>query len=195
MAGVKIVTDSGADIPKPLAEELDIAVVPLTVHFGDEEFKDGVDLELSEFYRRLHAGGQPRTTQPSPTDFEAVYRRLQADADAIVSVHLSSELSGTMQSAPIAAAMDLSTCRCTWWTAARRPWASGCWWWRPPAWPRPARRRKTSYSTWKPSGPPEGAVFGGHAGSATAASAGRRFSSGTAQHQALLTIDDGVVVP
>ncbi|MFS8523943.1 MAG: DegV family protein [Limnochordales bacterium] len=106
MAGVKIVTDSGADIPKPLAEELDIAVVPLTVHFGDEEFKDGVDLELSEFYRRLHAGGQPRTTQPSPTDFEAVYRRLQADADAIVSVHLSSELSGTMQSASIAAAMD-----------------------------------------------------------------------------------------
>ena len=54
----------------------------------------------------LHAGGQPRTTQPSPTDFEAVYRRLQADADAIVSVHLSSELSGTMQSASIAAAMD-----------------------------------------------------------------------------------------
>jgi len=106
MAGVKIVTDSGADIPKPLAEELDIAVVPLTVHFGDEEFKDGVDLELSEFYRRLHAGGQPRTTQPSPTDFEAVYRRLQVDADAIVSVHLSSELSGTMQSASIAAAMD-----------------------------------------------------------------------------------------
>ena len=106
MAGVKIVTDSGADIPKPLAEELDIAVVPLTVHFGDEEFKDGVDLELSEFYRRLHAGGQPRTTQPSPTDFEVVYRRLQADADAIVSVHLSSELSGTMQSASIAAAMD-----------------------------------------------------------------------------------------
>lgn len=106
MAGVKIVTDSGADIPKPLAEELDIAVVPLTVHFGDEEFKDGVDLELSEFYRRLHAGGQPRTTQPSPADFEAVYRRLQADADAIVSVHLSSELSGTMQSASIAAAMD-----------------------------------------------------------------------------------------
>lgn len=106
MAGVKIVTDSGADIPKPLAEELDIAVVPLTVHFGDEEFKDGVDLELSEFYRRLHAGGQPRTTQPSPTDFEAVYRRLQADADAIVSVHLSSQLSGTMQSASIAAAMD-----------------------------------------------------------------------------------------
>lgn len=106
MAGVKIVTDSGADIPKPLAEELDIAVVPLTVHFGDEEFKDGVDLELSEFYRRLHAAGQPRTTQPSPTDFEAVYRRLQADADAIVSVHLSSELSGTMQSASIAAAMD-----------------------------------------------------------------------------------------
>src|SRR5690606_26025434 len=97
MAGVKIVTDSGADIPKPLAEELDIAVVPLTVGRGAEGSKDGVDPELSEACRRLHAGGRPRTTQPSPTDFEAVYRRLQADADAIVSVQLSSELSGTMQ--------------------------------------------------------------------------------------------------
>src|SRR5690606_15393842 len=106
MAGVKVVTDSGADIPKNVREELDIAVVPLTIHFGEEEFKDGVDLDTTEFYRRLHAGGLPRTTQPSPADFEAVYRRLQDEADAIVSVHLSSELSGTMQSAVLASTMD-----------------------------------------------------------------------------------------
>src|SRR5690625_624139 len=106
MAGVKIVTDSGSDIPKHLIEELDISVVPLTIHFGDEEFKDGVELDTTEFYKRLHAGGQPRTTQPSPAEFEAVYRKLQDEADAIVSVHLSSELSGTMQSAVLASSMD-----------------------------------------------------------------------------------------
>lgn len=106
MAGVKIVTDSGADIPKHLVEELDITVVPLTIHFGDEEFKDGVDLDTTQFYSRLQAGGQPRTTQPSPADFEAAYVKLQDEADAIVSCHLSSELSGTMQSAVLASSMD-----------------------------------------------------------------------------------------
>lgn len=106
MAGVKIVTDSGADIPKHLVEELDITVVPLTIHFGDEEFKDGVDLDTTQFYSRLQAGGQPRTTQPSPADFEAAYVKLQDEADAIVSCHLSSELSGTMQSAVLASTMD-----------------------------------------------------------------------------------------
>jgi len=107
MAGVRVVTDSGADIPKELREELGIAVVPLTIHFGDEEFKDGVDLDTAAFYARLRAGGQPRTTQPSPADFEAVYRRLQEEgAEAIVSCHLSSEMSGTMQSAVLASTME-----------------------------------------------------------------------------------------
>lgn len=107
MAGVRVVTDSGADIPKSLRDQLGIAVVPLTIHFGEEEFKDGVDLDTSTFYARLKAGGQPRTTQPSPADFEAVYRRLQEEgAEAIVSCHLSSELSGTMQSAVLASTME-----------------------------------------------------------------------------------------
>ncbi len=57
MAGVKIVTDSGADIPKHLVEELDITVVPLTIHFGDEEFKDGVDLDTTQFYRACKQAG------------------------------------------------------------------------------------------------------------------------------------------
>lgn len=106
MARVKIVTDSGSDIPADIAEELGITVVPLTVHFGDEEYKDGVELDAKQFYQRLYAGDLPRTSQPSPAEFEAVYRELQQDADAIVSCHLSSELSGTMQSAVLASTMD-----------------------------------------------------------------------------------------
>lgn len=106
MARVKIVTDSGADIPADVAAELGITVVPLTIHFGDEEYKDGVEMDAKQFYQRLYAGHLPRTSQPSPAEFEAVYRELQQDADAIVSCHLSSELSGTMQSAVLASKMD-----------------------------------------------------------------------------------------
>jgi len=104
MADIRVVTDSGADIPPSLAAELGIRVVPLTIHFGDEERRDGVDLTPEEFYRRLRSGEMSRTTQPAPADFEAVYRALAEEgADMIVSCHLSSELSGTMQSANIAA--------------------------------------------------------------------------------------------
>ena len=104
MADIRVVTDSGADLPKDLAAELGIRIVPLTIHFGDEERRDGADLSTDEFYRRLRAGEMSRTTQPAPADFEAVYRALQEEgADAVISCHLSSAMSGTMQSASIAA--------------------------------------------------------------------------------------------
>ena len=103
MADIRVVTDSGADIPKDLVEELGIRVVPLTIHFGDEERRDGVDLTPEEFFRRLRSGELSRTTQPSPADFEQVYRVLAEEgADAIISCHLSAEMSGTMQSATLA---------------------------------------------------------------------------------------------
>ena len=104
MADIRVVTDSGADIPNEMARELGIRTVPLTIHFGDEERHDGVDLSVEEFYRRLRAGEMSRTTQPAPADFEAVYRALAHEgAEAIISCHMSSKLSGTFQSAALAA--------------------------------------------------------------------------------------------
>lgn len=97
---IKIVTDSTADIPQEMVEALGITVVPCNVHFGPEEFKDGVDLTTDEFYKRLTGGGVfPKTSQPSPGDFVRVYDELGANADGIVSVHVSSKLSGTYNSA------------------------------------------------------------------------------------------------
>ncbi|MBU9712476.1 DegV family protein [Evansella tamaricis] len=105
MGNVKIVTDSTADIPKSLQEELGLTVVPLKVHFGEETFEDGVDLTPSQFYEKLKAANQiPTTSQPTPFQFETEYRRLaeeNPDSD-IISIHLSSKLSGTFQSAYIA---------------------------------------------------------------------------------------------
>jgi DegV family protein with EDD domain len=105
--GVKIVTDSTADLPQGLAQELDIAVVPLNVHFGEEEtFLDWIDLNSDSFFEKLKTSEvMPRTSQPSPADFEAVYKRLAENGDTIISLHISAQLSGTYQSATIAKSM------------------------------------------------------------------------------------------
>lgn len=99
--GVRIVTDSTADIPAEVADRLGIVVVPLTVFFGEEAFLDGVELDNAGFYRKLQASKDlPRTSQPAPANFQEAYTRLiDEGADAILSVHLSSKLSGTYQSA------------------------------------------------------------------------------------------------
>ncbi|WP_096435449.1 DegV family protein [Alteribacter populi] len=106
MGNVKIVTDSTADIPAALVEELGITVVPLKVHFGEEMYEDGVDLTPKEFYHKLHESDlMPSTSQPTPHQFEEQYRHLaESEGDSpILSIHLSSKLSGTYQSANIAA--------------------------------------------------------------------------------------------
>lgn len=99
--GVRIVTDSTADIPADIAEKLGITVVPLTVFFGEEAFLDGVELDNAGFYRKLQSSKDlPRTSQPAPAKFQEAYTRLIDDgADGILSIHLSSKLSGTYQSA------------------------------------------------------------------------------------------------
>src|SRR6266566_5062172 len=98
---VRIVTDSTADIPLAEAEALGITVIPLTVFFGEEAYLDGVELDNAGFYRKLQASkALPRTSQPSPAKFQEAYIRLiNEGADAILSIHLSSKLSGTYQSA------------------------------------------------------------------------------------------------
>ncbi|UTR10919.1 DegV family protein [Evansella sp. LMS18] len=105
MGKVLIVTDSTADIPKSLQEELGITVVPLKVHFGEETYEDGVDLTPDHFYEKLKKADQiPTTSQPTPHQFEEEYRRLSEEnpESDIISIHLSSKLSGTYQSAYIA---------------------------------------------------------------------------------------------
>jgi DegV family protein with EDD domain len=97
---VKIVTDSTADLPATLIDELDITVVPEYVLFGDQVYRDRVDISEDEFYQRLLDGPiHPKTSQPTPQDFTGVYNKLSQEADGIISIHLSSKLSGTYDSA------------------------------------------------------------------------------------------------
>jgi DegV family protein with EDD domain len=108
---IKIVTDSSADIPAKLREELGITVVPLYVRFGDQTFKDGVTISNDEFYRRLTSGEVfPNTILPSPADFKQTYEELIKNADGIVSIHLSEKFSGTVNSAKQARDMIKSRC-------------------------------------------------------------------------------------
>ncbi len=98
---VRIVTDSTADIPVTQAEALNITIVPLTVFFGDDAYLDNIELDNAAFYKKLQESKDlPKTSQPSPAAFEEAFTRLiNEGADAILSVHLSSKLSGTYQSA------------------------------------------------------------------------------------------------
>lgn len=98
---VRIVTDSTADLPAQVASTLGITVVPLTVFFGEEAYLDGVELDSASFYVKLAASKDlPCTSQPSPAAFQEAFQRLiDEGAEAILSIHLSSKLSGTYQSA------------------------------------------------------------------------------------------------
>jgi DegV family protein with EDD domain len=100
---VKIVTDSTCDLPPSLVEAHGITIVPLTVFFGDEAFLDSVEIQSEEFYERMSGSKVlPRTSQPSVELFREAYERCGADGDDIVSIHLSSKLSGTLNAASVA---------------------------------------------------------------------------------------------
>ena len=101
---VKIVTDSAADLPPEQAAAHDIAVVPLTIRFGDDEYVDGVDLDPQAFYDKMaELDVLPATAAPAPGAFEAAFREAAKDGDPVVCINLSSALSATMQSAQTAA--------------------------------------------------------------------------------------------
>src|SRR5262245_54760536 len=102
---VRIVTDSSADLPADEAERLGVEVVPLSIRFGTDEYTDGVDLSVSQFYDKMATSSElPETAAPSPGAFEAAFRRqAEAGADAVVCVNLSSGLSATIQAAQNAA--------------------------------------------------------------------------------------------
>ncbi|HLH72660.1 MAG TPA: DegV family protein [Chloroflexota bacterium] len=98
-----IVTDSTCDLPASVCESLGISVVPLNVRFGEVVYRDGVDLESSQFFKLLANYQElPKTSQPSSGLFEETYASLCAEGKSVVSIHLSSKLSGTLHSAEVA---------------------------------------------------------------------------------------------
>lgn len=104
MSMVRVVTDSTADLPPELIAETGVAVVPLTVSFGDVSYEDGVTIDSRTFFAKLERGGRSTTSQPAPQAFMDVYRRLAADgAQGIVSIQISAKLSGTYGAATRAA--------------------------------------------------------------------------------------------
>jgi hypothetical protein len=97
---VAVVTDSAGDIPEEVLERLDVHIVPLRVHFGDRGYLDKVSLSAEEFYRELATSAvHPKTSQPPPGDFRRVYEFLASHFDHVVSISLSSRVSGTFQAA------------------------------------------------------------------------------------------------
>ena len=108
---VKIVTDSGSDLPLELAKKLGITIVPVYIYFGDKAYKDGVDIGPDELYEKLVKGQiYPTTTQPMPADFAEVYTALAKETDAIVSIHLPTKVSGTYNAA--VQGIDIAKPRC-----------------------------------------------------------------------------------
>jgi len=102
-ANTAIVLDSTADLPDAAERFPNWRVVPLYVRFGEESFKDGVEITADEFYRRLQTDPEfPRTSQPTPADFLRCYREL-LEYERIYSLHLSAGVSGTYESAASAA--------------------------------------------------------------------------------------------
>ena len=103
MRRIAVVTDSTSDIAPELAERYRITVVPLTVTIGDESFVDGV-LTQQEFFDRMNAAHRlPTTSQPAAGAFSEAYARALETADHVISVHISSKLSGTIGAAHAAA--------------------------------------------------------------------------------------------
>ncbi len=105
MSGVHIVSDSSCDLTADEIGHLDVEIVPLTIRFDEEEFTDGRDLSVEDFYRRMAASEVlPQTACPSPAAFEHAFAQAHdAGADAVVCLNISSDLSNTVQSARMAA--------------------------------------------------------------------------------------------
>ena len=100
---VRIITDSTTDVTPAAARQLNLGVVPLKVLFGQKEYRDGIDLTMEEFYTKLTSNDQlPTTSQPSPNDFLTEFEKAKAAGEEIFVLTLSSQLSGTYQSAQLA---------------------------------------------------------------------------------------------
>jgi len=103
MEKIKLITDSTSDLTAELIRTYDIEVLPLNVHLGDKTYKDGESITLEEMYESIRKGGPfPTTSQVNPQDFHDVYEKYLLEGYKIISTHVSTSLSGTVQSAEIA---------------------------------------------------------------------------------------------
>jgi DegV family protein with EDD domain len=100
-----IVTDSTAYIPKEVREKFQIHMIPLSVIFGDESYQEETELSADEFYRIVKEKPLPTTSQPPVGEFVKLFEELAKDYDAVISIHLSSGISGTFQGAVTAGSM------------------------------------------------------------------------------------------
>lgn len=104
MVKVAVVTDSVAMLPVQLATDLGIRVVPIVLNLGERSYRDGIDLTTKEFYRLLRTVEElPTTSAPSAGEFVRVLEEALADADAVVAIHVSSELTSVVRIAQLAA--------------------------------------------------------------------------------------------
>ncbi len=103
MEKIKIVTDSTSDLPSYIVEKYDVEVLALLVDFGEETYRDGLDINLHTLLMKMDGNKEfPRTAQVNPQRFIECYKKYLDEGYKIVSIHLSSKLSGTYQSACIA---------------------------------------------------------------------------------------------
>jgi DegV family protein with EDD domain len=101
---LKIVMDSAGEIPDEWRSEFDIEVIPVNIQFENKTYQQGVDLSNDDFYRLADSSGIiPKTSQPTPQQFVEFYRRIAQASDTIISLHVTSKLSGTFNSAVLAA--------------------------------------------------------------------------------------------
>jgi DegV family protein with EDD domain len=101
---LKIVMDSAGEIPKEWQSEYDVEVIPINIQFENKTYKQGIDLSNDDFYRLADSTGViPKTSQPTPQQFVEFYKRIAQAGDTILSLHVTSKLSGTFNSALLAA--------------------------------------------------------------------------------------------
>jgi DegV family protein with EDD domain len=99
-----IVIDSAGDMPPGWAEEYAIQIIPINIHFGEKTYLQGVDLSNDDFYRLADESKQfPKTSQSTPQQFISFYRKIARPGDTILSLHVTGKLSGTYESAEMAA--------------------------------------------------------------------------------------------
>jgi DegV family protein with EDD domain len=97
---LRIITDGAADMPVGWEKEYDIQVIPINIQFGEKTYLQGVDLNNEDFYRMVEESGKiPKTSQPSPFQFKKFYESVAKVGDTILSLHVTSKLSGTFESA------------------------------------------------------------------------------------------------
>jgi DegV family protein with EDD domain len=104
---LRIVTDGAVDMPAEWLAEYDIQTIPINIHFGEKTYLQNVDLDLPAFYKLVdESSAFPKTSQPSPHQFVEFYKKIAKEGDTILSIHITSKLSGTYASA-VAAAQEV----------------------------------------------------------------------------------------